>query len=120
MAIVKRGKKRTGLGFHLGQQSTFIAEFGTFSMTTDGTMRKTALLLNIKDTTGRVLADHTWIKVPAGFEELKLKAKDIIVLVAEAVEYYQDNWRGKIRAKYTLENLTNISKQELNDMTECG
>lgn len=55
---------------------------------------QTVLLKNLKGTNGKIVADHLWFNLTAGFDKLSLKKGDLVQFDARVSEYlkcYQGN-----------------------------
>ncbi len=59
-----------------------------------GHVKETVLLLDIRNSTGKIVADHLWFNRTKGFRQLTLKQGDIVQFDAR-VEEYERGYHGR-------------------------
>jgi len=88
------------------QRKTFIGIFGRYGSKTNwhGFPETTILLIDIKDSNGKIITNHIWFKMTKGFEKLgELKEKDVIQFDAR-VKNYIKGYHGRKAEEYGEEN----------------
>ena len=75
-------------------RDTFTGTFDRYGTKTEfGYLKETVLLLNIKNHSGQILADHLWFNKTKGFESLHLTKGDILQFDAR-VKPYVKGYKG--------------------------
>lgn len=110
---------RKELKDRVGRRGRFRATFNRF-----GALRKawghpqqcTALLKNVRDESGAIVADHIWVIVGTRFGALELKPGDEVFFVARVTKYRKRNpdWQDEddtpFVEDYRLSNPSNVTK----------
>ena len=101
------------------QRRTFIGIFKRYGTKSNwhGCPEKTILLVNIKDSNGKIVTDHIWFKITNGFKSLgELKEEDKIQFNARVKKYvkgyagYKEEvqWEKPLEDDYKLNFPTKI------------
>ena len=109
---------RKALGANEGKRDLYTCEFiKTSSKPGYKGNIVTILWKDVKDETGRIVADHLWSNMTKGFEQADLKPGDLVEFKATVTEYIK-GYRGRredvfdkpITTDYRLSRPTNIRK----------
>ena len=99
-------------------RSTFIGTFCRAGMKVDfGHPKRTLLLTNVKDSTGKIITDHLWFNYTKGFATLNLVPGDTVQFDARVKAYvkgYQgyreDIFDKPVELDYLLSHPTKLKK----------
>ena len=108
-------------------RKTFTGIFDRYGYKTNwhGFQEKTILLIDIKDSAGKIVADHIWFKMTKGFEKLvEINKGDKIQFDARVKEYlkgykgYREEvqFEKPIELDYKLNFPTKIKKVDVTDL----
>ncbi|QSZ66155.1 hypothetical protein RJ40_00890 [Methanofollis aquaemaris] len=87
---------RTKLQPLQGKRVRFTATFGEYgTYRKHGVTGKSILLHDLRDRSGKILADHIWINYPAGFDAVGTFQKGDLVEFTAKVDEYLHGYRGQ-------------------------
>jgi hypothetical protein len=110
---------RVRLGKMYGERTVFRGTFSRFGLKSayKGPPLKTVLLINITDSSGRIVCDHLWFNFTKGFAALDLKEGDVVEFHARVKDYWKgyrgrrdDVWDKPLEKDYKLSFPTKIRK----------
>lgn len=108
---------RKELKKQLGKRGSYTGTVSRFGTKTNwnGLPEPTVLLVDVKDSTGKIVCDHLWFKVGKRIQSLSLNIGNVVSFEARVTEYekgykgYRDDVYSEVSIDYRLSNPTKLA-----------